>query len=294
VLLQMAELETELADQESPCCSPGPFEGAEQGAETRCGHEDHLPHASPQQLGMSASEAGTAGTPGSAMSLDEPTTTICTGANTPQPSGRPPPSEQYAVPSTAIIAAAAAAAAAAEEEEAQSPGGSPTDASPMRQRSIATAEESSPLASVSGRSCRSIMSTFSFDSGSDVSPEEVLDEEENHDPDSPHGRLTVYTHGRPSAAFLRAGISASLPSTSRRAGGGAGAGAKPLAAAAVLSSRVSRILHPMDVPMLSSPSPAVQDTAGDTMQRKVRVQTRALLTDSSNTMEQQQQAMKNG
>jgi len=46
--------------------------------------------------------------------------------------------------------------------------------------------------------------------------------------------------------------------------------------------------------MLSSPSPAVQDTAGDTMQRKVRVQTRALLTDSSNTMEQQQQAMKNG
>lgn len=68
-----------------------------------------------------------------------------------------------------------------------------------------TSSPSTTPGSSSGRSSHSVLSTFSFDSGSDISLDEA-DIQANYP--TPHGRLTVYAHGRescgrPSIALCR-------------------------------------------------------------------------------------------
>eukprot|EP01043_Picozoa_sp_COSAG02_P016165 COSAG02_NODE_706_length_18259_cov_10.340253_11_plen_301_part_00 len=160
VVMQISELEEELTDRTGPI-SVSPARLDSSYATSRFSAEES---STSRRCGSCSVLAGAdeKHSPSSMMSIDDPTSAGSKHSGT----GLCSPPEPCGVLSFALAAASMAA----------------------------DGDASSPTRAVEPPSCgQSPLSTFSFDSGSDVS----LDEGDNQQEDqTPHGRLTVYTHGR--------------------------------------------------------------------------------------------------
>lgn len=117
-----------------------------------------------------------------------------------------------------------------------------------------TADEdaSSPTRELTSSCGQSPLSTFSFDSGSDVSLGEDENQPENQ---TPHGRLTAYTHGREFTG--RASIAFCAGRIPIESNSGAGEG-DPVP---VSTKGIRRVLHAVNGNSQDdSPAPAMRDS----------------------------------
>lgn len=219
---QISELEAELLNTTSPLQLNSPYAASELSAQ----------ELSPSRGCTSfpaRADADEARTPCSAMSMDEPASASSSVSGV-EPSSSPEP--------CVVLHSAMAAAATAAEGDTMS------------------------QTSSCGLSPRSALSTFSFDSGSDVSLDEDGIQAECQ---TPHGRLTVYTHGRVSAGRPSMACSGGLFPIKSRASAGGLVGATHAASAPTAALR--RVLQPVDVNSQDdSPAPAVPDSV--TMMRR--------------------------
>lgn len=220
---QISELEAELLDHTSPLRLNSPY------APTS---ELSAQELSPSRRCSSSplrTAGGEARTPCSAMSIDEPASASSSVSDA-GPSSPPEP--------CGVLPSAMAAAAMAPEGDTTSP------------------------TSSCAPSPRSALSTFSFDSGSDVS----LDEDGlQAECQTPHGRLTVYTHGRVSAGRPSIAFSGGLIPIISRASVDGQAGATHAASVPTAASR--RVLQPVNGNSQDdSPAPAMP--ASVTMMRR--------------------------